>query len=170
MSTEEPGADGPTMGRGKRLRRAMQPYRTPLWLLALAIVFGVLAYRIYPTDAPAAPENAVQGVAVLADFTPSAIAVSQTPDPAVNGFRLQIILHAKRRGVAHRVRDDRAARRRRGDQPGCPAPASAALPIAPASRTLSTTSHKWATPGKRSQPLTATSCDRPSRCPTSRPM
>jgi hypothetical protein len=96
VSAEEPGAVGPTMGRGKRLRRAIQPYRTPLWLLALAIVFGALAYRIYPEDAPAAPEDAVQGVAVLADFTPSAIAVSQTPDAAVNGFRLQIILHAKR--------------------------------------------------------------------------
>lgn len=95
MSAEEPGADGPTMGRGKRLRRAMHPYRTPLWLLALAIAFGVLAYLIYPTDAPAAPENALQGVAVIADFTPSAIAVSQTPDAAVNGFSLQIILHDK---------------------------------------------------------------------------
>jgi hypothetical protein len=88
------------MGRGKRLRRAIQPYGTPLWLLALAIAFGVVAYLIYPTDAPAAPEDAVQGVAVVADFTPSGIVVSQTPDAAVNGFRLQIILHAKRR-VSH---------------------------------------------------------------------
>jgi hypothetical protein len=88
------------MGRGKRLRRAIQPYRTPLWLLALAIVFGVLAYLIYPTDAPAAPEDAVQGVVVLADFTPSGIVVSQTTDAAVNGYRLQVILHAKRR-VSH---------------------------------------------------------------------
>jgi hypothetical protein len=84
------------MGRGKRLRRAVQPYRTPLWLLALAIVFGLLAYRLYPEDAPAAPEDAVQGVAVLANFSPSGIVVSQTPDTAVNGFRLQIILHAMR--------------------------------------------------------------------------
>jgi hypothetical protein len=95
VSTGEPGVDGPTMGRGKRLRRVMNRYRTPLWLLALAIAFGLLAYRIYPEDAPAAPEDAVQSVAVLANFSPNAIAVSQTPDPAVNGFSLQIILHAK---------------------------------------------------------------------------
>ena len=100
MSTGEPGADGPTMGRGKRLRRAVEPYRTPLWLLALAILFGLLAYRLYPEDAPGAPEDAVQGVAILANFSPSAIAVSQTPDPAVNGFRLQIILHAMKQ-VSH---------------------------------------------------------------------
>jgi hypothetical protein len=79
----------------------MQPYRTALWLLALAIVFGVLALLFYPTDAPAAPEDAVQGVGVLADFTPSAIAVSQTPDDAVDGFRLQIILYAKGK-VSHK--------------------------------------------------------------------
>ena len=96
MSTVEPGTDGPTMGSGERLRRTTARYRTPLWLLALAVLFGVLAYRIYPKDAPAAPEDAVQGVAVLANFPPSAIAVSQTPDPAVNGFRLQIVLHAMR--------------------------------------------------------------------------
>lgn len=100
MSAGEPGADGSTTGRGKRLRRAMARYRTPLWLLALAILFGILAYRIYPEDAPGAPEDAVQGVAVLANFSPSAIAVSQTPDPAVNGFTLQIILHAMGR-VSH---------------------------------------------------------------------
>ncbi len=122
MSAEEPGADGPTMGRGKRLRRAMQPYRTPLWLLALAIVFGVLAYLIYPTDAPAAPENAVQGVAVVADFTPSAIAVSQTPDAAVNGFKLQIILHAERR-VSHTGSVYIALLATAWGQSGCPAPA-----------------------------------------------
>ena len=95
MSAEELGADDPTMGRGKRLRRAIQPYRTTLWLLALAIVFGVVAYLIYPTDAPAAPQDAVQGVGVVANFTPSAIAVIQTSDAATDGFRLQIILYAK---------------------------------------------------------------------------
>jgi hypothetical protein len=100
VSAGESGVDGPTMGRGKRLRRATARYRTPLWLLALAIAFGLLAYRIYPKDAPAAPEDAVQGVGVLANFSPTAIAVSQTPDPAVNGFSLQIILHAKHR-VSH---------------------------------------------------------------------
>jgi len=84
------------VGQGKRTRRTIERYRTPLWLLALAILFGVLAYVIYPKDAPAAPEDALQGVAVLANFSPTGIAVSQTPDPTVNGFSLQIILHAMR--------------------------------------------------------------------------
>ncbi len=123
MSAGEQEADGPTTGRGTRLRRTVDRYRTPLWLLALAIVFGVVAYLVYPTDAPAAPEDAVQGVAVLATFTPSGIAVSQTPDPAVNGFRLQIILHAKGR-VAHTGYVTIALPRTAWGSAGvCPAPA-----------------------------------------------
>jgi hypothetical protein len=122
VSAEEPGADGPTMERGKRLGRAIPPYRTPLWLLALAIAFGIVAYLVYPTDAPAAPENAVEGVVVLADFTPSGIAVSQTPDAAVNGFKLQIILHAKRR-VSHTGSVFIALPATAWGQSGCPAPA-----------------------------------------------
>jgi hypothetical protein len=122
VSAEEPGADAPTRGRVKPLGRAIQPYGTPLWLLALAIVFGVAAYLIYPTDAPAAPGNAVEGVAVLADFTPSGIAVSQTPDAAVNGFKLQIIVYAKRR-VSHTGYVTIALPATAWGQSGCPHPA-----------------------------------------------
>jgi hypothetical protein len=100
VSAGELGADGPAMGKRARLRRTIDRYRTPLWLLALAILFGLLAFRLYPEDAPVAPQDAIQAVAVIADFTPSGIAVSQTPDPAVNGFTLQVIVHANGR-VAH---------------------------------------------------------------------
>jgi hypothetical protein len=52
VSAEDLGADGPTVGRGKRSRHTIERYGTALWLLALAILFGVLAYVIYPKDAP----------------------------------------------------------------------------------------------------------------------
>jgi hypothetical protein len=168
VSAEEPGADGPTMGRGKRLRRAIQPYRTALWLLALAIVFGVVAYLIYPTDAPAAPQDAVQGVGVVANFTPSAIAVIQTSDAATDGFRLQIILYAK--GQVPHTGTVTIVLRRRGDRTTHVRPRSAAAQMAPASRTPPTTCPRGGrTPGKRRPRWTTTSYDKPSPCPTSGP-
>jgi hypothetical protein len=123
VSAGDLGADGPTVGRGKRSRHTIERYGTALWLLALAILFGVLAYVIYPKDAPAAPEDAVQGVAVLANFSPTGIAVSQTPDPSVNGFSLQIILHAMR-PVSHSGYVTIVLPRTAwGSQHSCPAPA-----------------------------------------------
>jgi hypothetical protein len=71
----------------------MARYRTSLWLLGLAVLFGGLAYRIYPGDAPVGGSDAIQGVTVYATFAPNAIVVDQTPDPSVNGFKLQIVIH-----------------------------------------------------------------------------
>ena len=61
------------------------------------MVLGVVAYVIYPKDAPVVPADAVQGVAVSANFTPNAMNVNEIPDPAVNGLTLQIVLHAASR-------------------------------------------------------------------------
>jgi len=77
-----------------RLRHLIGQYRTSLWLLGLAVLLGVVAYVVYPRDAPVVPDDAVQGVAVFASFTPNAINVNETPDPGVNGLTLQIVLHA----------------------------------------------------------------------------
>jgi hypothetical protein len=80
-------------GQRKRLRRAVAPYRTSLWLLGLAVLLGVTAYVIYPKDVPGPPADAVQAIVVEASFTPDAINVNQTPDPQVDGFTLQVVLH-----------------------------------------------------------------------------
>jgi len=94
VSAGKTRADGPTEGRKQRLRRSTATYRTPLWLLGLGILLGLLAYVIYPEDAQVAGGDAVHGIIVFADFTPSEIVAAQTPDPHVNGFSLQIVLHA----------------------------------------------------------------------------
>jgi hypothetical protein len=57
------------------------------------VVLGVAAYVNYPKVATAAPEDAVQTLAVVAPFTPNAINVNQTPDPQDDGFSLQVVLH-----------------------------------------------------------------------------
>jgi hypothetical protein len=98
MDDEEPHTAGPGgNGSESRLRHLIGQYRTALWLLSLAVVLGVGAYLIYPDDAPVVPAEAVQGVAVFADFTPNAMNVNEIPDPAVNGLTLQIVLHAASR-------------------------------------------------------------------------
>ena len=95
MNDEATHATGPTRsGPASRLRRLIGHYRTSLWLLSLAVLLGVVAYVIYPKDAPVVPDDAVQGVAVRANFTPNAINVNEIPDPGVNGLTLQIWLHA----------------------------------------------------------------------------
>lgn len=94
MSTGELRADDAAETRGKRLRHSLSRYRTPLWLLGLALLLGLAAYVIYPKDAPVAGSDAVQGVVVFANFTPSAVVANQTPEPQVNGFSLQIVVHA----------------------------------------------------------------------------
>jgi hypothetical protein len=79
---------------GSRARRILTRYQTPVWLLGLALAFGVLAFLLYPDDTPVTPDDAVQGVAFLSSFTPTAINLTQTPDPQVDGFTLQIVVHA----------------------------------------------------------------------------
>ena len=87
-------ADGPGETRGGRAHRSLAEYRTSLWLLVLTVALGVGAYVIYPKDAPVAGTEAVQGIAVVASFTPNAIVANQTPDPQIDGFSLQIVVHA----------------------------------------------------------------------------
>jgi hypothetical protein len=94
VSTGVLRADDAAGTRGKRLRRSLDRYRTPLWLLGLALLLGLLAYVIYPKDEPVAGSDAVQGVVVFASFTPNAVVANQTPEPQVNGFSLQIVVHA----------------------------------------------------------------------------
>ncbi len=91
---EARGAGSARSGPESPLRRLIGQYRTALWLLSLAVLLGVVAYVIYPDDAPVVPADAVQGIAVFASFTPNAINVNEIPDPAVDGLTLQIVLHA----------------------------------------------------------------------------
>jgi len=95
MNDDEARAAGSTGSRSESpLRRLFARYGTALWLFGLAVVLGVGAYLIYPQDAPVVPADAVQGVAVFANFTPNAMNINETPDPAVDGLTLQIVLHA----------------------------------------------------------------------------
>ena len=97
MEDGGPHAARPATRSESGLRRLIGQYGTALWLLSLAVVLGVGAYLIYPDDAPVVPADAVQGVAVFADFTPNAMNINEIPDPAVNGLTLQIVLHAASR-------------------------------------------------------------------------
>jgi hypothetical protein len=90
-------ASGRATGRGVRAWAGR--YRTSLWLFAVAIVLGVAAYVLYPTDAPVAPVLALQGVAVVADFTPTSIDVLQSPDQAVHGIHIEIDVRTQEKRV-----------------------------------------------------------------------
>jgi hypothetical protein len=84
-----------TGGRtGGSVRAWAGRYRTSLWLFGVAVVLGVAAYVLYPTDAPVAPVLALHGVAVVADFTPTSIDVLQSPDPAVHGIHIEVDVRA----------------------------------------------------------------------------
>jgi hypothetical protein len=68
-------------------------------LFAVAVVLGIAAYVLYPTDAPVAPVPALQAVGVVADFTPTSIDVLVSPDPAVQGLHIEIDLRAAHKPV-----------------------------------------------------------------------
>ena len=150
MSTGELRADGPGETRGGRA----PPLPRPVPDVAVALGAGrrsrLGAYVIYPKDAPVAGTEAVQGVVVVASFTPNAIVANQTPDPQIDGFSLQIVVHAAAPVDAQWLRHPRVARPRLGVVSALP---DAGLLLRrttpPATRTSATTSRR---PGRlRSQ-------------------
>jgi len=86
------GAHGPP--GVTRTGGVLSRYRTSLWLFAITVALALLAYAIYPETAPVVPSDAVKGVAVVATFSASALNVNQVPDPRIDGFTLQIVVHA----------------------------------------------------------------------------
>jgi len=128
VSTGEAGDVSPAHGRERRVRQILRLYWTPIWLLGIALLLGALAYALYPDDPPTSPQYAVQGIGVLANFTPNAIVVYQTPVSTIDGFALQIDVHAAK-PLAHSGSVTVVLPRRAwGTRLACPPPAVECLP------------------------------------------
>jgi hypothetical protein len=128
VSAGDSRGDSPARGRDGQVRRTLLRYWTPLWLLGLALLLGALAFALYPDDPPTAPQYAVQGIGVVANFTPSAIVVYQTPDPQRDGFNLAVELHAAGRPPPTGSVKIVLPRQAWGSKVACPPPAAECLP------------------------------------------